>query len=102
MIKTLPNLPRADFDLRKVLREKLRCLLPLDVELFCSPKIRVERGLPAQVITRVAESETASLIIVGLGNRALLAASSPWSTLSDVISEARCGVLIVRVVQYSE
>jgi len=97
VIENRPNLLGLDFDLfENALRQKLQRLLPSDVELFCSPKIRIEVGSPAQIITKVAESESASLIIVGLRNRSALADHSPWSTLSNVVREARCGVLVVR------
>lgn len=97
VIEKFPKLPGVDFDLfEKGFREKLRSLLPSHVELFCTPKIRLEVGSPAQVITNVAESEAATLIVVGLRNRSVLADHSPWSTLSDVIRRARCGVLVVR------
>jgi nucleotide-binding universal stress UspA family protein len=89
--------PGIDFDhFEETIREKLRSLLPSDVELFCNPKLRLEFGSPAEVITGVAESEAASLIVVGLRNRSALADHSPWSTLSHVIREAKCGVLVVR------
>lgn len=82
--------------LEEGLRGKLSSLLPSDVELFCKPKLRLEFGPPAEVITRVADSETASLIVIGLRNRTALADHAPWSTLSYVIREAKCGVLVLR------
>ena len=78
------------------LKQELRSLLPADVGLFCEPKVRLEYGSPAELIPVVAESEAASLIVVGLRNQLALADHSPWSTLSHVIREAKCGVLGVR------
>ena len=69
------------------LKQELRSLLPSDVGLFCEPKVRLEYGSPAELIPVVAESESASLIVVGLRNQSALADHSPWSTLSHVIRE---------------
>jgi len=92
-----PDNPEIDSDLfQEGLRKKMRSLLPSDVELFCSPKIRLEYGSPEQLIIDVAKSETASLIVVGAHNRSALADHAPWSTLSHVIRNSRCGVLVVR------
>ncbi|MDX6456625.1 MAG: hypothetical protein QOE55_322, partial [Acidobacteriaceae bacterium] len=82
--------------IEKSRRQQLRSLLPADVDLFCTPKLRLEYGAPAEVISAVAESESASLLVVGLRHRSALADHSPWSTLSHVIREAKCGVLGVR------
>lgn len=97
VIQKCPDLLGVDVDLfENALREKMRSLLPSDVELFCRPKLRLEVGSPAQVIRKVAELEAASLIIVGLRKRSTLADHFPGATLSEVIREAKCGVLIVR------
>jgi nucleotide-binding universal stress UspA family protein len=76
--------------------QQLGSLLPADVDLFCTPKLRLEYGPPAEVIPAVAESESASLIVVGLHHRSALADHAPWSTLSHIVREAKCGVLGVR------
>jgi nucleotide-binding universal stress UspA family protein len=95
--KDAPRVPGVQSDVVETrLRQEVQSLLPADVELFCKPKVRLEYGSPAQVITGVAESESASLIVVGLRNRKPLAEHAPWSTLSHVIREAKCGVLGVR------
>lgn len=97
VVENAPRVPSVQSDVVEArLRQQLRSLLPVDVELFCKPKVRLEYGSPAQVITGVAESESASLIVVGLRNRRPLAEHAPWSTLSHVIREAKCGILGVR------
>ncbi|QHS50975.1 universal stress protein [Edaphobacter sp. 12200R-103] len=97
VIEKRPDSPEFDFDLfEDRLRKQLRGLLPSDVELFCNPKIRLEYGSPAQLITSIARSEATSLIIVGAHHQSALADHAPWSTLSHVIRETRCGVLVVR------
>jgi len=77
------------------IRQELARLLPSDVEQYCKTDIRVECGKPAEVISSVAQTESASMIVVGLRDRPL-ADHAPWSTLSYVIREANCPVLGVR------
>jgi nucleotide-binding universal stress UspA family protein len=81
---------------QQYLEDELRSLLPADVTRFCQPKVRVDYGAPSEVIPVVAESESASLIVVGLPHTPPVDAPSPWSTLTNVIRESRCGVLGVR------
>jgi nucleotide-binding universal stress UspA family protein len=94
VVEDAPRVPGVQSDVAATrLRRELQSLLPADAELFCKPKVRLEYGSPAKAITGVAESESASLIVVGLRNRKPLAEHAPWSTLSHVIREAKCGVL---------
>jgi nucleotide-binding universal stress UspA family protein len=86
---------KSDLD-ESHLQHQLRSLLPVNAEVFCKPKARIEYGSPSQVIAGVAESEAASLIVVGLRNRPPMADHAPWSTLSHIIRDAKCGVLAVR------
>ncbi len=97
VIENQKNVPSVESRLiENRLRQELWSLLPSDVALFCEPKVRLEYGSPAEQIPVVAESESASLIVVGLQNQSALADHSPWSTLSHVIRESKCGVLGVR------
>jgi nucleotide-binding universal stress UspA family protein len=77
------------------IKRQLQRLLPADVERHCKAKVRLEFGTPAEVIAAVAYAEAASLVVVGLKERAL-ADHAPWSTLSQVIREINCAVLGVR------
>lgn len=74
----------------------LRQLLPPDAELWCKPNVRVEVGNASEEVLRVAQSESANLIVVGVRENAPLADHSPWSTLSQIIRGADCPVLGVR------
>ncbi len=58
--------------------------------------IRLEYGTPSEVISTVALLDSASLIVVGLKSRTVLDERMPWSTLSHVIRQVKCGVLGVR------
>jgi nucleotide-binding universal stress UspA family protein len=80
---------------RERIREQLRQLFPGDVDEYCKSQIRLEYGEPAEVISAVAQSESANLLVVGLRDSAL-ADHAPWSTLSHIIREATCPVLGVR------
>ena len=75
--------------------QQLRELFPPDVERYCKAKVRLEEGKAAETIVAVAESERASLIVVGLRDH-VLSDHAPWSTLSHVIREVKCPVLGVR------
>jgi nucleotide-binding universal stress UspA family protein len=77
------------------IKQQLEELLPSDVEQYCKSKVRLETGKAAETMVAVAESECASLMVVGLRDH-LLAEHALWSTLSHVIREAKCPVLCVR------
>lgn len=97
VVENIPRIPGLDSEvLENSLRQKLQQLLPAHADFFCAPKIRVEYGAPAQVILDVAKSELASMVIVGLRHRAALSDHLPWSTLSHIIRNLRCSVLVVR------
>lgn len=81
--------------LQNSLTVELQRLIPVDAECFCRPKFRIEYGVPGQVVPGVASSESASVIIVGSRDRSTLADHAPWSSLSHIIREAPCGVLVV-------
>jgi nucleotide-binding universal stress UspA family protein len=76
-------------------REELAQLLPSDIEQYCKTKILLEYGRPDDAITSVAKTECASMIVVGLQDKAF-ADHAGWSKLSHIIREANCPVLAVR------
>jgi nucleotide-binding universal stress UspA family protein len=78
------------------LKRELMRLLPPDVERYCTSKVSLQHGRPAEVIVAGARADDASLVFVGLRARSPLADRSPWSTLSHVIRESNCAVLGVR------
>jgi nucleotide-binding universal stress UspA family protein len=77
------------------IKQQLQELFPPDVERYCKAKVRLEEGKAAEAIAAVAESECASLIVVGLRDH-VLSDRVPWSTLSHVIREVKCPLLGVR------
>jgi len=64
-------------------------LIPLDAESCCRvTDVRVEYGKAAEVITSVAESECASLIVIGLRAH-VLGDHAPWSTVAQVTAKSK-------------
>jgi nucleotide-binding universal stress UspA family protein len=94
-----PGLHHADTPeklLKAQLAKKLRQLLPGDAELWCRPNVRVEFGNSSEEILRVADSESADLIVVGVRENVTMGDHAPWSRTSQVIQNAKCPVLGVR------
>ncbi|HUZ94439.1 MAG TPA: universal stress protein, partial [Edaphobacter sp.] len=96
VIEKNPHVPGLDPELfENSLRQELRRLLPADSGLSCRPKILLEHGTPAEVILEIAKKEVASLVIVGLRHQAALSDHVPWSTLSHILRDAKCSVLVI-------
>lgn len=76
--------------------KRLEALMPPDP--WCSPDFVVCFDFAAQGILRIAREREADLIVLGVNRRTAVGLSShlPWSTASDVVSEAPCPVLTVR------
>ncbi len=94
-----PGLKRAGVSkelLESQLEQALRQLLPGDAELWCQPKVRVESGNPSEEILRVADAESADLVVVGVRENVTLGDHSLWSTISQIIQSVKCPVLGVR------
>ncbi|WP_213806262.1 universal stress protein [Granulicella sp. dw_53] len=89
-------IPHEDLrPVEKQIKQQLLSLVPADAALFCSPKVRVEYGSPSKTIPEIARAESANLIVVGLRHRSSLASHALWSTLSRLIRESSCGVLVL-------
>ena len=57
----------------------------------------VDVGIAAAIIVRVAQTQNASLIVMGLHQQSVFAATHlPWSTAHRVVCDAHCPVLTVR------
>lgn len=77
------------------IKQNLKRLIPPDAEHYCKAQVRVEYGKAAEVIAAVAESEFASLIVIGLREH-VLGDHTPWSTVARVTREVKAAVLGVR------
>jgi len=77
----------------------LRNLVPPEAELWCDPRITVERGPVAERILDVAARRNADLIVLGVrrpGGFPGAATHLPIATAHKVVSQAKCPVLTVR------
>ena len=83
-------------ELERDLRMELKSLLPVDADATCRPEFRITHGQPAKRIVEATRSAHATLVVMGSRYGIGLEDHLPWLTLSQVIREARCGVLVVR------
>ena len=79
-----------------LIRKELRELVPHDVELKKHLHIQINSGTAAEEIAHIAKRKKADLIVMGAHEDGTLADHAPWATLSHVIREARCPVLVVQ------
>lgn len=76
---------------------RLRALVPAQARMYCTVATRVSEGKPWREIQRVAESEQADLIVMGVQGRGAVDLMVFGSNANAVIREAHCPVLIVPV-----
>ena len=93
--RSIPNEPQPEFSEERTLQAMQR-LLPPDLNTYATAKVRIEYGKPCDLITHTSKTENASLIILGIREGGTLPDHAPWSTLSHVVREAHCPVLVVR------
>jgi len=75
---------------------RLQALMPPNP--WCTPDFVVCFDFSAEGILRIAREREVDLIVLGVNRRAAIGLSShlPWSTASEVVSNAPCPVLTVR------
>lgn len=98
LLHVLESKPASDLEYLEWRRRdsaKLRRMVPADMDLKCSPEIAIEIGIPEQEIVRLAESEKADLIVMGCHSGDAVTTHFPWTTLHQVLQQARCPVLTV-------
>lgn len=78
---------------------RLRALVPAQAKMYCTVVTRVNEGKPAREIRRVAESEHADLIVMGVQGRGAMDLAVFGSNTNAVIRAAHCPVLIVPALQ---
>ncbi len=93
--RSLPNELQPEFSEERTLQAMQR-LLPPDLNTYATAKVRIEYGKACDLITHTSKAESASLIVLGIREGGTLPDHVPWSTLSHVIREAHCPVLVVR------
>jgi nucleotide-binding universal stress UspA family protein len=79
-------------------RRALEELIPEQSKDWCSPDYVVRWDYPPEAIVREAEKRDVDLIVMSVHrSRAASRSHLPWPTASEVISQARCPVLTIRV-----
>jgi nucleotide-binding universal stress UspA family protein len=86
----------AQLEVEARLLQDMQSLLPKDADLSFYPQFRIEHGRPAERIIETARSVKANLLILGARRQHALADHLPWLTISKVVREAGCGVLVIR------
>jgi nucleotide-binding universal stress UspA family protein len=78
--------------------DRLRKLVPPDVNLPSDPEFLVEFDFVPDSIVKIAGDAQADLIVMGVNQSAWARASAhlPWATAHEVVCHARCPVLTVR------
>ena len=93
--KSIQNEVRPELSEERTLQAMQR-LLPPDLSTYTTAKLRIEYGKPGDLITHTSKAESVSLIVLGIREGGTLPDHAPWSTLSQVVREAHCPVLVVR------
>lgn len=99
MLHIIESLPVSDGEFvewERRDRERLRQLLPPDIDLPFQPEMEVEVGDPAAEIVRLADARNAELIVMGSHRSGAVSTHLPWTTLHHVLQHAHCPVLTVR------
>ncbi len=79
-------------------RERLKGLVPPAAEPWCELQFEVRIGFPSEGILRIAEEQSADVIVMGVHAASSPRASAhlPWAIGHEVVSQASCPVLTVR------
>jgi nucleotide-binding universal stress UspA family protein len=99
MLHIIESLPVSDgefIEWERRDRERLRQLVPTDIDLPFQPEMEVEVGDPATEIVRLADARNAELIVMGSHRSGAVSTHLPWTTLHHVLQHAHCPVLTVR------
>lgn len=80
--------------IRKALEEQLMELLPRDAAMYFKAHVRVDHGEIASRLLRAAKLTSAELIVTGCRHNGAFAHHA-WRTLSKLIHDAECPVLVV-------
>jgi nucleotide-binding universal stress UspA family protein len=98
LVHVLAKPREEDHDRSKVEQEameKLRQLIPSDIQLAKQVHFEIATGGRADQILHFANHRKAGLIVMGVRERGALANHASWATLSEVIHTAHCPILAV-------
>lgn len=82
--------------LEQPFRQWMEELVPPELPLWCEVEHRVAFGNAADAIVHTAEERHADLLVIGMAGMDGATQSVPGTTAYEVISRARCPVLLVR------
>lgn len=81
---------------------RLKSLVPADFQFACPPEFLIEFGTAAERILAVADNIKPGLIVLGVRQPVGFARRLKWATAYEVVSNAPCPVLTVRMVEAAE
>lgn len=96
VIEREPEYSSLRSEIEDRMREDMRSLLPADAGRNFPYEFAIDYGKPAERIVEAARSVEATLVVLGSRRGGLMEDHLPWMTLSQVIREASCGVMVVR------
>lgn len=83
-------------DVRPLLNERLRSLVPKDAENWCKPKTTLLAGPPHEEIVKYALLNQMDMIVLGVRGHGLIETVFVGSTTDRVMRQAPCPILAVR------
>jgi nucleotide-binding universal stress UspA family protein len=99
LLHVIPQKPHAEGRMREWVEEnttrKLDALIDPDILSNCNYRTLIAYGDPAEEILAAADSQRADLIILGARKPTPLDDHASWSTLTGILRDARCPVLVV-------
>ena len=99
MLHVIESTPVSESELvewKRQDRDKLKQMIPPDLDLAYKPEIEVEVGAAAQEIVRLADSRDTDLVVMGCHSGGAVSTHLPWTTLHHVLQHTHCPVLTVR------
>jgi len=100
LLLAVPMVPWQHRDtVEKQMRERLKRLIPGQGAHWCNPQFLVRWEHPAEAVLLAAAEWEVDLIVMGVrkARAAGLSSHLPWPVASEVVSQAPCPVLTVRV-----
>ena len=91
-----PEVARLRKEIFEEAEDRLRRAVPELAREFCTVNERVEEGTAWREVLRVAEETGAELIVMGAHSQGAVDRAFFGSTVSQVVREAHCPVLVVR------
>ncbi|HVN21765.1 MAG TPA: universal stress protein [Dongiaceae bacterium] len=97
----LEAMPLVPWQHRSEMEEKscaaLEALIPEEARNWCNLEYMVRWGHPAESIVNQAETRGVDLIVMSVHKSRVISSHLPWPVASEVISQAGCPVLTIRV-----